>query len=351
MAGPRALPHLLRHRLAVGLGLTGLVATMATAGIGRAAEPAAAAAASRSAAAVSAAAVSSAAGTGTGTGTGNNGSAPWVLTFHDAFNRRAGSPLNPADWLYDLGTSYPGGAAAWGTGEVETATASTANVVQDGHGHLLITPVRDPSGHWTSGRVETRRTDFAAPAGGEVKMMARLRQPAPARATGYWPAFWALGASARPVGAVNWPSVGELDVMEDVNGLSRVSHTFHCGVWAQPPCNEPDGISSGLLSCAGCQSGYHTYSVTLDRRTAGAEQLRFATDGVARYVVRQNQVTPGIWADAVHHGFFLILDVAIGGSYPNKVCACDSMAVPPSSGAAMSVAYVSVFQKAAVTAH
>src|SRR3954452_2332470 len=271
------------------------------------------------------------------------------LVFSDDFTGAANTGLNRSNWLYDIGTSYPGGAGNWGTGEVETMTDSTQNVYQDGGGNLVIKPIRDGSGHWTSGRVETQRTDFAAPAGGKVRREARLQQPnvSGAAAAGYWPAFWALGAAARPVGATNWPSVGELDIMEDVNGLSQVSHTFHCGVWGQPPCNEPEGISSGLSACAGCQTDYHTYTVIEDRRNASAEQLRFYTDGVEQFRVDQNSVSDQIWTDALHHGFFMILDVAIAGSYPDKVCGCTSANATPSSGAGMSVDYVAAYAQGA----
>src|SRR5437879_269691 len=75
--------------------------------------------------------------------------AGWTTVFSDDFNGAAGSGLNRANWLYDTGTSYtyPGSAAMWGTGEVETATDSTANVYQDGAGHLVIKPVKDAAGH------------------------------------------------------------------------------------------------------------------------------------------------------------------------------------------------------------
>ncbi len=76
------------------------------------------------------------------------------------------------------GASVPGGAPNWGTGEIETMTSSTANVFQDGQGHLLIRPIRDGAGNWTSGRIETQRTDFAAPAGGKLRFEASLQQPA-----------------------------------------------------------------------------------------------------------------------------------------------------------------------------
>src|ERR1700738_1241738 len=53
--------------------------------------------------------------------------AGWTQLFADDFNGSANSMVNTGNWLYDLGTSYPGGAANWGTGEVEPMTNSTAN--------------------------------------------------------------------------------------------------------------------------------------------------------------------------------------------------------------------------------
>ncbi|MFI5754451.1 glycoside hydrolase family 16 protein [Streptomyces sp. NPDC051569] len=267
--------------------------------------------------------------------------AEWTTVFRDDFDGAAGTGLNRSDWLYDIGTSYPGGAGNWGTGEIETSTDSTDNVYQDGAGHLVIKPIRDASGHWTSGRVETLRTDFGAPAGGQVEIIASLRQPDPASGLGYWPAFWAMGADARPAGATNWPSIGELDIMEDVNALSQHSTTFHCGQWAGE-CHDPDGISSGLGPCDGCQTGYHTYSVIVDRTDTAAEQLRFYLDGTQTFAVNQNEVSEATWRAAVDHGFFAIFDVAIGGSYPDKVCGCTSPSADISSGAGMSVDWFAV---------
>ncbi|MEU3463937.1 glycoside hydrolase family 16 protein [Streptomyces sp. NPDC006733] len=271
--------------------------------------------------------------------------AGWTTVFSDDFSGASGTGLNRADWLYDVGTSYnyPGAAGNWGTGELETATDSTANVYQDGAGHLVIKPIKDSAGHWTSGRIETQRTDFAAPAGGQLQISASLQQPDPAHGLGYWPAFWAMGAAARPVGATNWPSIGELDIMEDVNALSQHSTTFHCGAWAGE-CHDPDGISSGLQACAGCQTGFHTYSVIVDRRNTAAEQLRFYLDGTLTYQVNQNQVSTPTWQAAVDHGFFAIFDVAIGGSYPDKVCGCTSPSADITSGAGMSVDWFGVYR-------
>ncbi|MFL6073518.1 MAG: glycoside hydrolase family 16 protein [Mycobacteriales bacterium] len=268
----------------------------------------------------------------------------WTTVFSDDFSGPANTGLNTSDWLYDLGHSYPGGAGNWGTGEVESVTNSTSNVYQDGGGHLVIKPIRDGAGNWTSGRVETQRTDFAAPAGGQLQVTASIQQPNPGSGLGYWPAFWMLGAAARPVGATNWPSIGEVDIMEDVNALSEHSATLHCGTDPGGPCNETNGISSGLQGCGGCQTGYHTYSVVIDRRDTNAEQLRWYLDGNQFSTVNESQVGASTWQAAIDHGFFLILNVAIGGGYPNGVCGCSTPTGATSSGAGMNVDYVAVYQ-------
>src|SRR4029453_4904849 len=103
-----------------------------------------------------------------------------------------------------------------------------------------------------------QRTDFAAPVGGKVRIEGRLQQPnvSGAAALGYWPAFWTLGAAARPVGGTNWPSMGEWDIMEDITGRSSVFGPLHCGTSPGGPCNETTGIGSGERTCSGCQTGF-----------------------------------------------------------------------------------------------
>jgi beta-glucanase (GH16 family) len=241
----------------------------------------------------------------------------WTRVFLDDFNGGANTGVNTGDWLYDIGTSYPGGAANWGTGEVESMTNSTQNVYQDGAGHLVIKPIRNGSGQWTSGRIETQRTDFAAPAGGKLRLEGSLQQPnvSGAAAAGYWPAFWSLGAAARPVGATNWPSIGEIDLMEDINGRSSEFATLHCGVAPGGPCNEYTGLGSGERACGGCQTGFHQYAMELDR-SVSPEQIRWYLDGSNFFTLNANQVDATTWNNATHHGFFMILNVAMGGSFP-----------------------------------
>jgi hypothetical protein len=241
--------------------------------------------------------------------------ATWTQIWGDEFNGAANTGVNTSNWLYDTGTSYPGGAANWGTGEVETMTNSTSNVYQDGSGHLVIKAIKNGSS-WTSGRIETPRTDFAASAGGELAVEASIQQPnvTTANGLGYWPAFWMPGAAFRG-NYNNWPGIGEVDIMEDINGLSSEFGTLHCGTSPGGPCNETTGIGSGQCTCSGCQTAFHTYRVELDR-SRSPEQIRWYLDGTNFFTINASQVPASTWTNAVDHGFFVIFDLAMGGGFP-----------------------------------
>jgi len=266
----------------------------------------------------------------------------WTRVFLDDFTGPANTGVNTGNWLYDLGTGYPGGAANWGTGEIETMTNSTQNVFQDGAGNLVIKPIRNGSGQWTSGRIETQRTDFAAPSGGKLRLEGRLQQPnvSGAAAAGYWPAFWSLGQAARGTGATGWPGIGEIDIMEDINGRSSEFGTLHCGTSPGGPCNETTGIGSGERACGGCQTGFHTYAIEYDR-SVSPEQIRWFLDGSNFFTVNANQVDANTWNNAVHHGFFVILNVAMGGGFPAAFGGGPTGST--ASGVPMLIDYVAVY--------
>ncbi len=267
--------------------------------------------------------------------------ANWTPVWSDNFSGSAGSAPSTSNWIEDTGTSSPGGPAHWGTGEVETMSNSTNNVYLDGHNHLNITAL-NTNGAWTSGRIETQRSDFAAPAGGMLEITSSLKQPNPTNGLGYWPAFWTLGAGNRTSGQA-WPGVGEVDIMEDVNARNENAATLHCGINPGGACNEPNGFGSGLATCSGCQTGYHTYTEIIDR-TKSDEQIRWYIDNQQVWIVHESQVGVSTWQAAVDHGFFIIFDLAIGGAFPNGVCGCTSPTSATSSGGTLSVASVGVYQ-------
>jgi hypothetical protein len=266
----------------------------------------------------------------------------------DTFDGTAGTSPNAANWLLRTGTRYPGGAANWGTGSVETASDATANVHLDGTGKLNIRAIRDGAGNWTSGRIETQRTDFTPQPGELLKFTAVLKQPDVANAAGYWPGFRATGAAYRG-DFTNWPGVGETDIMTGVNGRDQLSQTLHCGTAPGGACNEYDGRSSGFASCVGCQSGYHEYTQVIDR-TKTDEEIRFYLDGRQTWVVRESQVGVAAWQAAVHHGFYLRFDLAIGGSLPNAIAGSTTPTAATTSGGTLSVDSVTVARSMKTTA-
>ncbi|HEY1485161.1 MAG TPA: ricin-type beta-trefoil lectin domain protein [Micromonosporaceae bacterium] len=266
--------------------------------------------------------------------------AGFTTTWSDDFSGAAGTGVD-GNFKYDTGAG-----STFGTGEIETMTNSTANVFQDGSGHLVLKALHsgtNPSSGWTSGRVETNAATFGAPAGGVVMMQASIQQPNlnTSNGAGYWPAFWMLGSTLRS--GTPWPTSGEVDILEDVNSRSTVFGTLHCGVSPGGPCNESTGIGSGERACSGCNTAYHTYAVQIDR-SVSPEQIRWYLDGNNYFTVNANQVDATTWANAVDHPFFIIFDLAMGGGFPAAFGGGPNAATV--SGGQMNVDYVAVYNKA-----
>jgi len=268
----------------------------------------------------------------------------WQTVFRDDF---AGSGLpDPNKWILTLGTSYPGGPDNFGTGEIETMTNRPENVDVRG-GNLYITPQRDSAGQWTSARVESATSTFKPPSGGLMRVESRLQMPnvTGAEALGYWPAFWMLGGPYRQ-DRWSWPRIGEFDIMENVQGLNWTYNVLHCGVWAGGPCNEQEGINNGVNNAGArcqvttCQAGFHTYAIEWDRSGA-VDQLRWYLDGALTFTVDATQVPAQTWTDLSEHaGYFIILNVAMGGAFPNKLGGGPTASTKP--GVPMVVDYVDV---------
>jgi len=260
----------------------------------------------------------------------------WVQVWSDSFTGPAESGVNQRSRVYETGHGV------FGTGEIETMTSSPGNVHLDGHGDLDITAISQGTS-WTSGRIKTQRT-FRVPAGGELMVTASIRQPDPAEGTGYWPAFWLLGPGL-------WPAHGEVDILEDVNGLDQHSGALHCGNLTERnpdgtsgPCHEPNGLGSAPQPCPGCQQGYHTYTVIIDLRDAAHQQVRWYLDGQQFFSVSESRVGRAAWQSAFGYGFAIILDLAMGGYYPDAICHCTAPTTSTISGGTMSIQYVSVYQ-------
>jgi beta-glucanase (GH16 family) len=263
----------------------------------------------------------------------NAGPAPavpagYTQVFLDNFGGAQGAPPSDQNWLYDIGSG-------WGNSSVDNDTNSTSNIYLDGQGDLVL-QANKSNGKWTSGRIESSRDDFTAPAGGRMEMTASVEQPDAANGTGYWPAFWALGSPVRTGG--QWPQAGELDMFEGLNGDNKASQTLHDGGPTE---------SHGLISCpvATCQTAFNTYSVIVDRTNPNAESLQFLMDGKVEKTVTEAEVGTADWKAAIDHGFYILLDLAMGGNYPDSDCNCTGPTSSTTSGGQLKVAYVAVYEQ------
>ena len=249
--------------------------------------------------------------------------AGWTQTFLDDFT---GGGLG-GSWQVIEGTQYPGGPSNFGTGEVEVSTRAAVSVAG---GNLSITARGQGLGPWTAARIETNRQDFQPPPGGKLRVEARLRLPeAPnGQSAGYWPAFWMMGAPQR-ADRWSWPMIGEIDIMENVNGANRVWGTQHCGWMSNDPrgpnvCNEKDGIGNGGMSggapvtcgagAQACTKSFHRYTIDWSRAD---QSVTWYVDGrQVHRTQRGGNIRADVWDMGFNHGFFIILNLAIGGEMP-----------------------------------
>ncbi|SDR02855.1 Beta-glucanase, GH16 family [Curtobacterium sp. UNCCL20] len=216
-----------------------------------------------------------------------------VLLAADEFDGPAGSAPNPAIWRFDLGGN------GWGNAELETYTDSRRNSALDGRGNLVITARREADGSYSSARLKSEGT-YSAQYG---RVEARIRIP---RGQGIWPAFWMLGAD---IGQVGWPACGEIDVMENVGYEPAVVH----GTVHGPGYSGAQGISAAYTNPSGAAfaDDFHVYGV--DWRP---DSVTWTVDGVAYRTVTRADVGSNPWV--FDKPFFVVLNVAVGGSWPGS---------------------------------
>ena len=76
-------------------------------------------------------------------------------------------------------------------------------------------------------------------------------------------------------------------------------------------------------------------------RSVSPEQIRWYLDGAQFFSVNANQVSAATWNNATHHGFFIILNVAMGGGFPGAFGGGPTAATQ--SGVPMMVDYVAAY--------
>ncbi|EJT70210.1 secreted glucosidase [Gaeumannomyces tritici R3-111a-1] len=239
-----------------------------------------------------------------------------VLFQEDFSTAKAGGQPDKAKWTYDLGKNYPGGAANWGTGEIQTYTDAKENIAFV-DGALRITPVRKGEA-WTSARIETTKSqDFTCAPGKKLRIEAEIKLSSadPATQMGIWPAFWSMGSAFRD-NVTSWPAIGEIDVLEVANGQAQVFHTAHCGVVNGGPCDEKNGKGGGAAFPRG---RFVKMAVDVDRTASDwkAEKLVWSVDGKTTLTITGQQIgDQKAWAPLTSTPKMILINVAVGGEFP-----------------------------------
>ncbi|MCL6461792.1 MAG: glycoside hydrolase family 16 protein [Flavobacterium micromati] len=224
-----------------------------------------------------------------------------VLKFSDEFNTD-GAP-DPAKWGYDLG------AGGWGNNESQTYTSAADNVIVQG-GNLKITAKKVGTGY-TSARLKTEnKYEFTY---GRIEVRAKL----PAGA-GTWPAIWSLG---QDYATNTWPKCGEIDFMEHRGNDPNVIHgSLHY------PGNFGGNANTAKTTIANASSEFHIYKTVWSPAL-----IQFYVDDVLFHSFTNSSSVP------FNSDFFLILNVAMGGSFGGAID-------PAFSQSAMEIDYVRVYQ-------
>ncbi|AKT42048.1 uncharacterized protein CMC5_062710 [Chondromyces crocatus] len=235
-----------------------------------------------------------------GSNPGNPGN--WNLVFADEFNGANGSPVDASKWTHEIG----GG--GWGNAELQYYTNSTSNARQE-NGNLVITATpqnANQHGCWygtcqyTSARLVSRGK-FETTYG---RIEARIQVP---RGRGLWPAFWMLG---NDIGTVGWPACGEIDIMENIGSEPSTLHgSLHGpGYFGGNPLTRSTTLPNG----APLADDFHIYAVEWEPNT-----VRWYLDG-ALYQTRTTADVPAGGRWVYDHNFFMILNVAVGGTWPGS---------------------------------
>ncbi len=213
----------------------------------------------------------------------------WQLTWSDEFEGEAGQLPDPEKWGFDVGTD-------WGNQQLEYDTDRADNASLDGAGHLVITTKREnyAGSNYTSARITTQGL-FEQTYG---RFEARIKIPTGA---GIWPAFWLLGADIQTTG---WPECGEIDIMEARGQQPSIVHGSVHG----PGYSAGEAITDSYsLTNDRFDNDFHVYAVEW-----GEDYIDYFVDDELYLQVRPDDL-PGEWV--YDHDFFIILNVAVGGSY------------------------------------
>jgi beta-glucanase (GH16 family) len=254
-------------------------------------------------------------GTGGAPGTGGTPAAKcpdgWTLAWSDEFEGAAGAAVDSSKWNYDFGPN-------WYNGELQYYSQGSDNAKLDGSGNLVIEARKESreGRQYTSARLKTEGKKTFTYGRFEGRMKLPYGQ-------GMWPAFWMLGGN-------NWPTSGEIDIMENLGREPSIVHgTIH-----GPGYSGAAGPSASytLPGNAKVSDDFHVFAIEWETNA-----IRWYIDDKLYSTKTPADIGGNTWVFT--HGFFFILNLAVGGEWPGNP---DSTTVFPQK---MVIDYVRVCQR------
>jgi beta-glucanase (GH16 family) len=230
---------------------------------------------------------------------------PWKLAWSDEFDY-TGLP-DTANWNQEVGFIRNNELQYYTLRRIENSEVKDGKLliigrkeVFDPANYTSASLTTDGKHSWTYGKVE-----------------ARMKLP---KGQGMWPAFWMLGDNIHRVG---WPRCGEIDIMEHINNEDVLYGTLH---WH----NERHVQDGSKTTCT--VADYHNYAIEWN-----ADSIKWFLDARQYHSVA---IKDSVNSTAeFHKPFYIILNLAIGGSWPKNP---DETTQFPDT---VSVDYVRVYQK------
>lgn len=222
----------------------------------------------------------------------------WNLVWSDEFDGPAGTPPDPSVWSAEVGGD------GWGNDQLEFNTDRTENAALDGEGNLAIVARQESfsTNQYTSARLSTAGNVTAQ----YGRIEARIKLPV---GPGIWPAFWMLGES---FDAIGWPSCGEIDIMEYRGQEPAIVHgTIH-----GPGYSAGQGITGDVaVAGGGLHQDFRVYAVEWE-----PGEIRWYVDDLHFHTARAEDL-PGAAPWVYDQPFFIILNIAVGGTFVGPVSA------------------------------
>jgi beta-glucanase (GH16 family) len=240
------------------------------------------------------------------------GAADWKLVWSDEFNRKG--PPDPSKWGYEKGFLRNQESQYYTEARIENARIDKGTLILEARKELF----RNPEGSAQSRdwrKAETAQyTSAALTTQGKAswkhaRVEVRAKLPA---GRGTWPAIWMLGDN---ISSVDWPACGEIDIMEHVGFNPGV---IHANVHMKKYNHASNSGKGDKTALPDAMDKFHVYAVEWS-----GQQMDFFVDG-RKYFAFSNEGS-GVDAWPFDQPFYLILNVAIGGSWGGEKGIDDSI--------------------------